>query len=273
MTTPRVVSTMACLMALVLTGPAWAQDKGAPAQGGNGAIATVNGKAIPQARLDILLRERMAQGQQDSPELRNFLKQQLINLELMSQESLKRGLDKTPEVAVALEMGRIQILSSAFASDYLRKNQANDTTLKSEYDKIKAQQGDKEFRVRHILVKTEEEAKEALGQLAKGGSFDKIAAEKSLDTGSKGNGGDLNWSPPGRYVKPFADALTKLKKGETTKTPVQTQFGWHIIRLEDERPLKIPTFDEAKGQLMQMMSQQALQKAVADMRSKAKITE
>jgi peptidyl-prolyl cis-trans isomerase C len=261
------------LAAMLVALPATAQDKGAGAPAQNETIATVNGKPISQAKLDILVRERVAQGQQDSPELRSFLKQELINREVLQQESVKRGLDKNEQVVLQLEMVRQGVLVAAFLQDHLRKNQPNDTALKSEYERIKAQQGDKEYRARHILVKTEEEAKDALAQLAKGGKFETIASEKSIDTGSKANGGDLNWAPPGRYVKPFADALTKLKKGETTKTPVQTQFGWHVIQLQDERPLKIPTFDEAKGQLVQMMSQQQLQKVVADLRSKAKITE
>ena len=259
------------LAALLIVAPVGAQEKGAAQP--NGTVATVNGKPIPQAKLDLLVRERMAQGQQDTPELRNFLKQELINREVIQQEATKRGLDKSPDVVMQLDMVRQGVLVAAFLQDYLRKNQPSDTALKSEYEKIKAQQGEKEYRARHILVKTEEEAKDALSQLAKGGKFETLAAEKSIDTGSKGNGGDLNWAPPGRYVKPFADALTKLKKGETTKAPVQTQFGWHVIQLTDERPLKMPTFDEAKNQLVQMMSQQSLQKVVAELRSKAKITE
>jgi len=266
---------IAALAAMVWIGAAAAQDKAAPPGNSatSGTVATVNGKPIPQSRLDMLVRERVAQGQQDTPELRNFLKQELINREVIQQEALKRGLDKSPEVVMQLDMVRQGVLVAAFLQEYLRKNQPSDTALKGEYERIKSQQGEKEYRARHILVKTEEEAKEALAQLAKGAKFETIAAEKSIDTGSKGNGGDLNWAPPGRYVKPFADALTKLKKGETTKTPVQTQFGWHVIQLQDERPIKMPTFDEAKNQLVQMMSQQTLQKAVADLRSKSKITE
>lgn len=264
---------LATLITTLVAGPALAQDKGAQPPANGQTIATVNGKAIPQARLEFLLRERLAQGQQDSPELRTFLKQSLINLEIQSQESVKRGLDKSAEVQLALELARQNILASVYQSDFVRKNQPNDAALKTEYERIKTQMGDKEYRARHILVKTEDEAKEALGQLGKGNKFEAIASEKSLDTGSKANGGDLNWAPAGRYVKPFADALTKLKKGETTKAPVQTQYGWHIIQLQDERPLKVPTFDESKGQLVQMMSQQALQKAVGELRSKAKITE
>lgn len=259
------------LVAMLISMPVPAQDRGGASDGGT--VATVNGKAIPASRLDLLVKERIAQGQQDTPELRNFLKQELINREVLLQESLKRGLDKSPEVVMQLDMMRQGVLVAAFLQDHLRKNKPNDASLKAEYDRIKAQQGEKEYRARHILVKTEEEAKDTLAQLAKGGKFEALASERSIDTGSKANGGDLNWAPPGRYVKPFADALAKLKKGETTKTPVQTQFGWHIIQLQDERAMKVPTFDEAKGQLVQMMSQQALQKMVADLRAKAKITE
>jgi peptidyl-prolyl cis-trans isomerase C len=260
------------LAALLFIAPVAAQEKGA-AQPADGVIATVNGKAIPQNRLDILVRERVAQGQQDSPELRSFLKQELINREVIQQEAAKRGLDKHADVVLQLDMMRQGVLVAAFLQDHLRRNQPNDAALKTEYDRIKAQQGDKEYRARHILVKTEEEAKDTLAQLAKGAKFEALASERSLDTGSKGNGGDLNWAPSGRYVKPFADALTKLKKGETTKTAVQTQFGWHIIQLQEERAMKVPTFDEAKGQLVQMLSQQALQKVVADLRAKSKISE
>lgn len=260
------------IVALLFSLPAIAQDKAAAPTGGS-SIATVNGKAIPASRLDLLVKERIAQGQQDTPELRNFLKQELINREVLLQESLKRGLDKNAEVVMQLDMMRQGVLVAAFLQDHLQKNKPTDAVLKTEYDRIKAQQGDKEYRARHILVKTEEEAKDTLAQLAKGGKFEALASERSIDTGSKANGGDLNWAPPGRYVKPFADALAKLKKGEMTKAPVQTQFGWHIIQLQDERAMKVPTFDEAKGQLVQMMSQQALQKMVADLRSKAKISE
>jgi peptidyl-prolyl cis-trans isomerase C len=265
------------LAALLIAVPASAQDKAAGTQNQNQnqneTVATVNGKPISQAKLEIMVRERVAQGQQDSPELRSFLKQELINREVLYQESVKRGLDKNPDVALQLEILRQNLLVAALLQEQVRKNQPNEAALKTEYERIKAQQGDKEYRARHILVKTEEEAKDALAQLAKGGKFEAIASEKSIDNGSKGNGGDLNWAPAGRYVKPFAEALTKLKKGEVTKAPVQTQYGWHVIQLQDERPFKMPTFDELKGQLAQMMGRQTVEKVVADLRSKAKITE
>jgi peptidyl-prolyl cis-trans isomerase C len=260
------------LAVLMLSVPAAAQDKGA-APAAAGTVATVNGKAIPQSRLDMAVRARVAQGQPDSPELRAALKQELITREVVHQEALKRGLDKNPEVLQQVEVLKQEVLIQALLQDYARKNHPTEAVLRAEYDKIKAQQGDKEYRARHILVKTEEEAKDTLAQLAKGAKFETLASERSLDTGSKANGGDLNFAPPARYVKPFAEALTKLKKGETTKTPVQTQFGWHIIQLTDERAMKVPTFEEAKDRLAQMMAQQSLQKVVAELRAKSKITE
>lgn len=264
----RFVLLPALFVSLALSAYVHAQDS-LPA----GTVATVNGKPISQAKLDLLVRERVGQGQQDSPELRSFLVQELINREVVMQEALRRNLDKNAEVALQLDMVRQGVLVAAFLQDYLRKNQPTDATLKDEYEKIKAQQGDREYRARHILVKTEDEAKEVLGQLSKGGKFEQIASERSLDTGSKGSGGELNWAPATAYVKPFADALSRLKKGEITRSPVQTQFGWHVIQLQEDRPLKMPPFDEAKQRLVQLMSQQALQKAVAELRSKAKIVQ
>lgn len=272
------------LAAMIMAAPVAAQDKGAApaapaapsapaASGASGAIATVNGRAIPQSRLDMAVRARVSQGQADSPELRAALKQELITREVMHQEALRRGLDKNAEVVAQVEYLRQEVLIQAVLQDFARKNQPNEAALRAEYEKIKAQQGDREYRARHILLKTEDEAKDTLVQLAKGAKFEALAAERSLDTGSKANGGDLNFAPPARYVKPFADALTKLKKGETTRAPVQTQFGWHIIQLTDERAMKVPTFDEAKERLAQMMAQQSLQKVVAELRAKAKITE
>jgi peptidyl-prolyl cis-trans isomerase C len=143
--------------------------------------------------------------------------------------------------------------------------------MKKEYEKVKAQSGGKEYKARHILVETEDEAKQIIGQLKKGGNFEKIAADKSKDSGSKAKGGDLDWSPANRYVPQFSQALTKLKKGQTTDAPVQTQFGWHVIRLDDERVAKFPSFEVAKPQIEKQMQQQAINKLIADVRAKAKV--
>jgi peptidyl-prolyl cis-trans isomerase C len=203
--------------------------------------------------------------------MREALKQQMINRELMTQEAVRRGLDKGAETAARLTFSRQDVLSTAFIQEALKKTPVTDEAVRKEYERIKAQLGAREYKARHILVAKEDEAKDVIAQLQKGGNFEKIAAERSNDPGSKTSGGDLGWAPPGRYVKPFADALLKLKKGQTTDAPVQTQFGWHVIRVEDERASRIPSFDEAKPQLQQMLQGQAVEKAVADLRAKAKI--
>jgi peptidyl-prolyl cis-trans isomerase C len=241
------------------------------AHGQNNVVARVNGVAIPQAHLELLVKNLIAQGRPDSPEMREALKQQMINRELMVQEAARRGLDKNSEIAARLAFARQDVLSTAYVNEIFKATPVTDEALKKEYERIKAQLGAREFKVRHILVAKEDEAKEIIALIRKGGNFEKLAAERSMDPGSKGNGGDLDWGPPGRYVKPFGDALLKLKKGQMTETPVQTNFGWHVIRLDDERATRVPGFDEAKPQLQQMLQGQIVEKAVGDLRAKAKI--
>jgi peptidyl-prolyl cis-trans isomerase C len=233
----------------------------------------VNGTTIPQYRIDTAVKSRVAQGQPDTPENRKAIRDALINQELVAQEAAKRGLDKQPTVAAKLELDRQGILAQAFFEDYLTKNPITDDMLRKEYERLKPTLPAKEYKVRHILVDKEEDAKNIIAQLKKGASFEKLAAEFSKDQGSKGRGGDLDWGPAERYVKPFAEAVTKLKKGATTETPVQTDFGYHVIRVEDERATKVPSFEDAKPQLHQLMQTQVVQKAVQDLRAKAKIEE
>jgi peptidyl-prolyl cis-trans isomerase C len=248
---------------LVLAVPAYAQS--------GASVAKVNGVAVSQQHFDLLVKNLVAQGRKDTPEMREQLKQQMINRELMTQDAVKRGLDKQAETSARLAFARQDVLSSAFVQDVLKAHPVTDESMRKEYDRIKAQLGAKEYKARHILVAKEDEAKDIIAQIKKGASFEKLAAERSLDTGTKGNGGDLDWGPPARYVKPFADALVKLKKGQMVDAPVQSQFGWHIIRVDDERATRVPAFEEAKPQLQQMLQNQAVEKAVADLKAKAKI--
>lgn len=231
----------------------------------------VNGKEIPQSRIELAVKSQVAQGQPDSPELRERVKEALIMREVVAQEALRRGLDKNPEVAGQLELYRQEVLFNAFLNDYLRTNPVTEDAMKKEYERQKSQAGNKEYKASHILVTKEEEAREIIARLKKGGNFSKIAAEKSIDPGSKDRGGELDWALPSNYVKPFGDALAKLKKGQTTETPVQTQFGWHVIRLDDERAFKAPSFEDVKPSLLRNMQQQVVQKALADLRARAKI--
>ncbi len=235
------------------------------------AVAKVNGVAIPQSRLDLLLKANAGQGQPDTPEVRSRMREALITREVIMQEAVKKGLDKSADVTSQFDLQRQEVLVNAFVQDYIKNHPVGEDALKQEYERQKAQLGDKEYKARHILVKEEAQAKQIIAQLKKGANFDKISATNSEDQGSKERGGDLDWSAPGRYLPQFADALKKLKKGQLTDTPVQTQFGWHVIRLDDERAYQAPSFEEVKPQIQQSLQRQALDKMIGDLRAKAKV--
>ncbi len=232
-------------------------------------LVTVNGTAIHQSALDALLRQSEAQGAPDTPEVRKALLEEAIGRELARQDAIKQGLEKSPEVKQQTELAKQAILVNAFMQNFIKSHTPTDDQLKAEYDKIKAQIGDKQYHVRHILVKTEKEAKDIIAQLKKGASFEKLASSKSLDKGSAAKGGELGYNAPSAYVPQFAQALTSMKKGETSKVPVQTPFGWHVIRVEDIKPT--PTFEEVKKNLIPRVEQEQLHKYLEELRSKAKV--
>lgn len=234
------------------------------------SAALVNGVSIPQSRVDAVIKAEVAQGQADSPELRKSVRENLIKRELMAQEAAKLHLDKSPEVLQEMDMAKQSVLINAYLMDYMKKNPLSDESLKQEYEARRAKLGENEFNARHILVETEDEAKAIIVQLGKKVKFEKLVA-KSKDTGSAAQGGSLGWAVPSNFVPPFAEALQALKKGEYTKSPVQTQFGWHVILLEDERALKVPEFEEVKPQLQQRLQQQAVQKAITDLMATSKV--
>lgn len=245
---------------------------GQAASGGAGTAARVNGVAIPQSRVDLLVRQQVNRGAPDNADLRARVRDELISIEAVSQEAVRRGLEMTPDVQAQIEFARQQILAQAYISQALAKNPVSEATLKAEYDKIRGSLGDREYRVRHILVKSEADAKDLLAQInARKLTFEKAAADRSEDQGSKAQGGLLDWTSPANLVKPFADAMVKLRKGQTVAAPVQSPFGWHIIRLEDERPLTPPPFEEVRGQLAQRFQQQSIEKAIAEVRAKSKV--
>ncbi|MCW5575446.1 MAG: peptidylprolyl isomerase [Burkholderiales bacterium] len=231
-------------------------------------VAKVNGATIPQARADALLREVTAQGRPDSPELRNMIKQELVNREVMAQEAVKLGLNKNPEVSGQLDLARQNVLVGALLNELSKRHPPSEDAMKKAHERFKDSPAANEYKARHILVKDENEAKEIITQLKGGANFAKLATDKSLDEGSKAQGGDLNWSPPARYVRPFGEALARLKKGETTEAPVQTNFGWHVIRLDDIRPL---SYEAIKPQLQQLVQRENVQKAIDELRAKAKV--
>jgi peptidyl-prolyl cis-trans isomerase C len=254
--------------AFALAGPAHAQ---APAKGAAPAAAATAAPAAkelyPKAYYDYLLKERLAQGQPDSPELRNAVREELNTRELLVREAKKKGLDKNADVKNQMDLSAQTVLVRAYVSDWVKANPVPEADLRREYDKIKTQIGDREYKVRHILVEKEGDAKEIIVALQKGERFEKLA-EQSKDPGSKGNGGDLDWNAPSNFVKPFSDAMVKLEKGKFTAQPVQSQFGWHVIRVDDVRDAKIPPFEEVKPQLQQRLQAQHLEAYFKELRSK-----
>jgi peptidyl-prolyl cis-trans isomerase C len=257
--------TLTLIVALSLPGLALAQAGAASAK-----VATVNGVAIPKSRVDAVVRAQEAQGQKDTPEIRAAIRDRLITLEIVAQEANRKGMGKTADTVSQIELARTNILAQAFRADYLKNHPVSDDALKAEFEKIKSQMGDKEYKARHILVEKEAEATEIIAKLKKGEKFEELA-KASKDPGSKDRGGDLDWNQPGGFVKPFSDAMVKLEKGKYTETPVQSQFGWHVIQLDDVRPAKFPDFNEIKPRLEQRTQEAMFEKAVADLRAKAKV--
>jgi peptidyl-prolyl cis-trans isomerase C len=235
-------------------------------------VANVNGVSIPQAKMDYIVKQVAERGAKDSPELRQRIKDDLVTKEIVAQEAARLGLDKQADVQMEIEFARQNVLLNAFVQDFFAKNPIPEAAVKAEYDKLKAQmpQG-KEYKARHILVKTEQEANDVLAALKKGKKFDELAKEKSQDPGSKVNGGDLGWAMPENFVKEFSEAMTGLQKGQITQKPVKTQFGFHVIKLDDVRQAQGPSFDDVKTGLQQQMQRQALDKLIADLKAKAKV--
>ena len=266
--TIAVFAALAALAAITVSAQDKADKAAAPPKSAAAAPAASGGKELyPKAWYDYLMKERVAQGQPDSAEARNALKDQLNTRQLLANEAKKKGLDKNPDVKTQVDLSAQAVLVNAFVSDWVKSHPVSDDALRKEYDQIKAQMGDKEYKVRHILVDNEADAKEIIAALQKGEKFEKLA-ERSKDPGSKANGGDLDWNAPGNFVKPFSDAMVKLQKGKFTTTPVQTQFGWHVIEVDDIREAKVPPFEEVKPQLQQRMQGQQLDAYVKDLKAK-----
>jgi peptidyl-prolyl cis-trans isomerase C len=257
--------TLALVVALSLPGIALAQAGAASAK-----IATVNGTAIPKNRVDAIVHAQESQGQKDTPELRASIRDRLITLEVVAQEANRKGLAKSADTLSQIELARTNILAQAYHADFVKHHPVTEEALKTEFEKIKSQMGEKEYKASHILVENEAEAKEIIEKLKKGEKFEELA-KASKDPGSKDHGGDLDWNLPGGFVKPFSDAMVKLEKGKYTETPVQSQFGWHVIKLDDVRPAKFPDYDQVKPNLQQRIQEAAFENAVAELRAKAKI--
>jgi peptidyl-prolyl cis-trans isomerase C len=246
----------------------------APLQAEAQNIAIVNGKAVPKARVDALLKQvsaqAAAQGQQLPPDLDQRARDKVVLDEIFLQEAEKRGLAAGNEYKQQMELARQALLIQTLFADFQKKNKASDEEVKAEYEKFKGQSGGTEYSARHILVEKEEDAKALIAQIKGGAKFEELAKKNSKDPGSGENGGDLGFAAPGSYVPEFSQSMTKLKKGEMTETPVKSQFGFHIIKLEDTREAKFPPIEEVRGQIEQRLVQTKMTTFRDEIRAKAK---
>jgi peptidyl-prolyl cis-trans isomerase C len=235
------------------------------------AIATVNGVPVPSSRLEFLVQQQKQRGAPDNDQTRALIKDELVNREVVAQEAQRAGLAKTPDVQMQIDIARQEILVGAYLRDWVRKNPVTDAEVQKEYERVKGQAGDREYRARHILVESEDQAKDMIAQLKKGAKFDELATKHSKDTGSAQRGGDLDWSAPAAYDKQFSDAMVKLEKGKYTEQPVQTRFGYHVIQLDDVRQTKFPALGEVRPRIQQQIAQHKVDDLVKGLRAKAKV--
>jgi len=243
----------------------------AAAASSSGPLATVNGVAIPRQRLEAVVKQQVARGATDNEQLRAQVREALINNELLVQEANRSGLAKKADVQQQIDLTRQEVIANAVVQEHLRTHPVSDADVQKEYDRAKQLTGDKEYKARHILVSTEDDAKAVLADLKKGVKFDEIAQKRSLDEGTRPKGGDLDWNVPTNFDKAFADAMVKLEKGRMTEAPVRSRFGFHVIQLDDVRPVSFPKIDQVKQQIQQRIAGQRIDGMIRDLRAKAKV--
>jgi peptidyl-prolyl cis-trans isomerase C len=234
-------------------------------------VATVNGKPVPKARVETLIQQVTKSGQQQrSPELEAQVKDEVVRREIFIQEAEKRGVPQTADYKTQMDLARQMLLIRGLMEDFKTKNPVGDAEAQAEYDKFKTANTGNEYRARHILVEKEEDAKALIEQIKGGANFEELAKKNSKDTGSATNGGDLDFANPNNFVPEFSKAMTALQKGEMTQEPVKSQFGYHIIKLEDTRPATFPAFDDVKAQIKQRIEQQKMAEFQQSLVEKAK---
>jgi peptidyl-prolyl cis-trans isomerase C len=234
-------------------------------------VATVNGVAVPRSRMEFLMQQQKARGAQDNEQMRAMVREELVNREVVQQEAQRSGVARSPEVQAQVDLARQEIIVGAYIRDWVRKHPVTDAEVQKEYERAKQQTGDKEYRARHILVETEGEAQGLIAELQKGAKFDELAEKHSKDSGTKERGGDLDWSLPSAYERQFSEAMTKLEKGKVTDAPVRTRYGYHVIRLDDVRPMNFPPLADLRPRIQQQLVQNRVQELIQGLRAKAKI--
>ncbi|MFM0261439.1 peptidylprolyl isomerase [Paraburkholderia sediminicola] len=248
------------LLAAFAAAPAFAQN-----------IAVVNGTPIPKARADALIDQLVHQGQQNTPQLQMAVREELVNREILMQEALRRGLPNRPDIKAQISVAQQTVVLRALIEDFVKTNTPTDAEVTARYNALIKDAGGKEYHLHHILVDNEQQAKDLIAKIKAGASFEDLAKQFSKDPGSGKNGGDLDWSDPKAYVPEFADAATHLQKGQMTDTPVHTQFGWHIIRVDDVRNITPPPLEQVRPQIVQQIQQEKLQAFEEGLRKNAKI--
>ena len=269
-----VLALASCTKKDVTTAPATpgATATATATTGSDSVAATVNGKPIQTSTVDMMVKERTAQGQPDSPEMRKAIVENLAMQMLVADEAVKKGVDKAPETVRQMDILKQSLLANAFVQDYIKNNPVTDAMIKAEYDKLNAKAGGNEYKARHILVAAEADAKDIIVKLKKDiKAFAGLAKEKSMDPGSKANGGDLGWFNPAGMVPEFGAAVAKLEKGKFTEEPVKSQFGYHVIVLDDSRAVTPPPLEQVKEQLKQQVQRNNLKTLLDDLKAKAKI--
>ena len=234
-------------------------------------IAIVNGKAVPKSRVQALAAQLERAGRAVTPEMEQQLREEVIIREVFIQEAQSKGMDATDDFKTQMELARQSILIRELFSEFQKNNPVTDAEVKAEYDKFASMNGGKEYKSRHILVEKEDQAKAIIASLKKGGKFEDIAKKQSKDPGSGAKGGDLDWANASSFVKEFSDAMVALKKGEFTQNPVKSQFGFHVIRLDDVRDAQLPKMEEVKPQILQQLQSNKLAEFQQSLRDKAKI--
>ena len=236
-------------------------------------VAIVNGVSLTRPEFDIYEKNLMrnAKVQSLTPEQQNQVLDDLITMQVMAAQGEKDGLENDPETKAQLALLHMRVLADAESQKFVKSQTPSDAELHAEYETAISKMDKEEYHARHILVPTKEQAEQIIKKLKKGAKFEDLAKSESTDTGSKNNGGDLGWFTTSRMVKPFADAVKSLKKGEVSPTPVQTQYGWHVIQLEDTREAAPPAFDQVKPQLTDAVMRKKLQAYVEDLKKQAKI--
>jgi peptidyl-prolyl cis-trans isomerase C len=258
----KLALALACSALFLAVSPLMAEDK---------VLATVNGHKVTQSQLEIAAAQSKINVNEITPEQKKLLTEALVNRQLVLNEAIKANYDKDPDIAARVKALTDSYIAANYLATVAEKLQSSEDEMKAYYDKNVVPNTPKEYKARHILVKTEDEAKALIKEIEGGAGFSKLAKEKSTDTGSASKGGDLGWFTEQDMVASFSKAVAGLKKGELAKTPVNSQFGWHIIILDDERTSPPPEFSAVRENIDKVLIKVKLNQYLSDLNANAKI--